>query len=87
MAGIDKIYGTERQLFELRGWLQKKDSELLDYVADPDDKWYIKHDDETTEFSIANFPEDVDKWLYKHCPLKFVTERIHEQYGGDPTKP
>ena len=30
---------------------------------------------------ISNFPEEVNKWLLKVCPLKWVTDRIKEQYG------
>jgi len=29
---------------------------------------------------ISNFPEKIDMWLLKNCPLKWVTDEIKEQY-------
>lgn len=84
MAGIDKICGTEAQLIEFREWLKANKPEYLDYVNDPDNDFYWKPEKETDLVSISNFPEQADIWLYKNCPIKFVTDRIHEQYDGDP---
>ena len=82
MAGIDKIYGTEQQLIELRAWLKKNKPEYLKYTNDPDSDNYNKSADIV---QISNFPEEADVWLYKHCPIKHITDSIHEQYNGDPS--
>ncbi len=88
MAGIDKIYGTGKQLLEFRAWLKENKPEYLDMVNDPDHEYYhiYRPDNENGIISISNFSEDADKWLYVNCPILFVVERIHEQYDGDPNE-
>ena len=80
MAGIDKIYGTLAQKTEFIYWILSNGYKAgnlnpiqyiyADDMKNPDDKRVI-----------SNFPEVVDKWLLKHCPLQFITDRIKEQYG------
>ena len=47
---------------------------------------------ETSERPIANTPEFIDKYLYKHCPCKFVLDRLNDVYNdaeetlSDPIK-
>ena len=93
MAGIDKIYCTCYKDFkEFYNWCEminplfQKETQLslLDYF------YYTK--DEIIEyfgkcghiywgFPITNFPEHVDIWLIRHCPIKFVRNRLlNEQY-------
>lgn len=40
---------------------------------------------------ISSFPEVVDVWLLKSCPIEWVVERIKDQYGlpesDDPPMP
>jgi len=86
MAGIDKICGTEKQLKEFRAWLSKNKPEYLCSVNDPDAEFYWEPKHKEDLVTISNFPEEADKWLYKNCPLTFITGRIHEQYGGDPNE-
>jgi len=81
MAGIDKIYGTQEQLVELRGWLEMNNPEALDYVAPVEREF--PHIEGTGIRSISNFPEKIDVWLLDNCPIEFVTNRIKEQYGLD----
>lgn len=33
------------------------------------------------DIPIVNLPSKIDKWLIKHCPVKFVRNRLKEQYG------
>jgi hypothetical protein len=84
VAGIDKIYGTEGQLVEFREWLEANKPEFLDMVNDPSCEFYRKPHDESDLISISNFTEEADIWLYNNCPIKFVTDRISEQYDGNP---
>lgn len=94
MAAIDKLYGTREQYFTLKEWLE---GELLEYneheglythdikcIKTALRKFLVKG----TYFSspvdilaIASFPDHVDYWLLFNCPLKFVRERIIEQYN------
>ncbi|MDO8313075.1 MAG: hypothetical protein Q7T25_14165 [Sideroxyarcus sp.] len=72
MAGIDKIYGTVEQWDELHEWVQVHKSAL---------KYFYPRDSSPGQHTIANFPEVVDRWLLGHCPIKWVVDRIKEQYG------
>lgn len=76
MAGIDKIYGTNEQYDEFYSWAQKKEPSILDYFYPRDD--FV---DEGYGRPITNFPENVDMWLLKYCPLEFVVSRIRQQYN------
>ena len=86
MAGIDKIVGTQEQLLEFRAWLEVHNPDILEMVAPVEHDW-LGRNPKTAKRTISNFPVWADKWLYKHCPIKFITDRIHEQYDGDPNNP
>ena len=34
------------------------------------------------EIPVWNTPQVVDKYLYKNCPLKFIQDRLKEQYNN-----
>lgn len=36
-----------------------------------------------SEIPMTNFPCKIDIWLIKHCPIKFVRDRLREQYGEE----
>jgi len=74
MAGIDKIYGTQRQYLELEKWLNENNKKAIDelYPKDGYDKNYRP---------ISNFSSVTDKWLKENCPIEFVQKRLKEQYG------
>lgn len=78
MAGIDKIYGTTEQWSELFYWLAEHRPQYCRFLYTP--FW--------TEpvGPISNFPMYADKWLYRHCELKWVKERIKDQYNGSPLR-
>lgn len=91
MAGIDKIYCDNRRDFkEFYDWcsmmleLCRKDTALniMDYFYSTPDEW----DDKIHPFGvpITIFPERIDMWLWKHCPVSFVRERLMEQYNKLP---
>lgn len=86
MAGINKIYGTYAQCVELRTWLIENEKPIKcgsgwsrENVL-PSDCIYqgkkIKG-----KIAISNFPENIDKWLWKVCPLEFIRKRLRSQYG------
>lgn len=77
MAGIDKIYGTQKQYDELYNWLKENKPSALKYMY-MKDGW--APDDERP---ISNFTYGIDRWLMKNCPLEFVQARLKEQYGDD----
>lgn len=96
MAGIDKIYGTQQQFNELKEWLIKnqrpikcldsfewddKDNEVKNYEdVLPTDCLYNELGYPKNHRPISNFPENIDMWLLKNCPIKWVISRIKEQY-------
>lgn len=76
MAGIDKIYGTYEQGQQLRQWLKRHRPKALRclYPAYPDEPR-----DEI--LPLSNFRHSDDSFLARKCPIDFVLERLHEQYG------
>ena len=77
MAAIDKIYGTYAEGRELADWLGKNYPKLLNY-------FYDLPDSSDEPFALTNFPSWADAWLYDHCPLQWVKDKITEQYNGSP---
>jgi len=75
MAAIDKIYGTEEQYAELKLWLQNNKPSAIKYLY-MEGGWMNNE-----ERPISNFPTRIDKWLLKNCSIKWVQERLREQYG------
>lgn len=76
MSAIGKIYGTQDQYNEFRDWLIVNNHYLLVHL------YPISGYPANRPRPISNFPYEADVWLYKHCPLKFVTEAIEIQYDG-----
>lgn len=75
MAGIDKIYGTNDQYDEFYEWAKNNNTFLLASFYPRDDF------DPNPARPIANFTESDDMWLLEFCPIKWVTDRIKEQYS------
>lgn len=88
MAYIDKIYCYSRKEFrQFWDWCIKFQKECLrDTGKNLLDHFYYTPDEVDKDgyypygFPITNFPEKIDMWLYKHCPVNFVRERLREQY-------
>lgn len=96
MAGIDKIYGTQKQYNEFKKWLKenqvpircetgsvwngKKEKKIYEMVY-PTDYLYPRNGYYKGDRPISNFPEKIDKWLLKHCKIDWVIARIKAQYG------
>lgn len=77
MAGIDKIYGNKAQYKEFRKWLKRNKPEAVNYLYPP---WPKERSIAKEDMPISNFPKNIDMWLFENCPIKFVTDRIKEQY-------
>ena len=79
MASIEKIYGNLEQWIEFNDWCIDNYPDALEYF------YPSRRDDLTpdTERTITSFPECVDRWIFANCPIKWVTDRIREQYGDD----
>lgn len=79
MAAIDKIYGTYGEWIDFHSW-----------VANSERPQYCKYFYPTPSYCgghrgpLTMFPLRADKWIYENCPLKWVKERIREQYNGAP---
>lgn len=77
MASIDKIYGTNEQWNELFRWLARHRPQYCKFLYPP-----FGYD--PLDRPISSFPSYADKWLMKNCQLKFVQDRLKEQYRNDP---
>jgi hypothetical protein len=92
MAGVDKICcDNKKQAIRFYEWCEKfgqlllKETELdiLDFFCCKKDALQgLGGGHYARAFPVASFPESIDKWLYRRCPIPFVRERLREQYGG-----
>jgi len=97
MASIEKIYGTQKQYNELKLWLEKNqkpircktgfnineykiETPIYSFVL-PTNCLYDKYGYNKDYRPISNFPENIDKWLLKTCPLNWVKNEIKKQYN------
>lgn len=86
MAAIDKIYcSTRKDFIEFYEWCEMFEEEcykdtqqyLTHYFYITPQQWDEK-DKNVRERPITNTPFSIDMWLWKHCPIKFVRERLNE---------
>lgn len=89
MAEIDRIYCSSRKDFiEFYEWCEMFEEEcykdtqkyITDYFYITPHRWDEK-DKNVWGMAITNTPFSIDMWLWKHCPVKFVRERLNE-WGG-----
>ena len=77
MAAIDKIYGTREQRRELKRFLMRhRKRTWLRYLYSVESQRWT-----SGTAAISNFPREVDRWLWKHCPLAWVRESLAVQYN------
>lgn len=83
MASIDKLYAySKKDFLEFYNWCNKfKDlcrkeiqQELMDYFYTTPETFDTDFYSYTRGVPICNFPIIIDKWLAKHCPIKWVRE-------------
>lgn len=92
MAGIDKIYcDSYKDFMEFWNWCDKfKDLITKDldvnifnffyYTPDEVEEYYGKDGYVPFGFCMTNLCQPLDKWMYKHCPVPFIRQRLSEQY-------
>lgn len=95
MAAIDKIYCSYRKDFvEFYEWCEMFEEErykdtqkyLTDYFYITPQQWDGK-DKNVRERPITNTPFVIDKWLWMHCPIRFIRDRLVEWgYSDRPSK-
>lgn len=56
------------------------EKDIYEYIL-PTNCLYGRNGYNKEDRPISNFPEAIDKWLLKKCPIKWVTDRIKEQYN------
>lgn len=74
MASIDKIYGTQAQWDELHAWVERNRPDALR-------AFYPRPETGGPDHALTNFSQETDMWLLENCPLKWVTDRIRQQYN------
>lgn len=91
MAAIDKTYINNKKDYEdLKNWVSTQKSfttpigesfDIRDYMYNWDENAVLQAFENGKEVPIWNTPVVVDKYLYKNCPLKFVQDRLKDQYN------
>ena len=76
MAGIDKIYGTQKQYDQLKKWLEQYYPEGLGYLYERP-----SHPNLTELLALSNFPSHIDKVLWNNCTIPWVRLALSQQYG------
>ena len=76
MASIDKIYGTWEQYIEFGEWCLEHQRPAMVYFTEWSAEWI--QDGKTHPITL--FPEEIDMWMLRNCPITWVTDRIKEQY-------
>lgn len=83
MAAIDKIYCYSRRDFmEFYGWCDKfKDmchketqKEIMGYFYVTPKTYDTAYDRYTNGVPITDFPLAIDRWLAKHCPVRWIRD-------------
>lgn len=82
MASIDKTYtDSYKDYIEFVEWSRDKTVVFWTGLQEKVSSYIYHYDDIKTEVPIMNSPVWLDAFLLKHCPIKFVTDRIKEVYS------
>lgn len=81
MAAIDKIYGTKSQWVQFVSWLIENKPSYLRYIY----PWYY----EAKSVGMISHFETTrqDRYLMKNCDLKFIRDKIRDQYNFPKGRP
>lgn len=96
MAALDKTYVSNKDDYEaLMNWVNNQDTytipttgesfHIKDYMYNWSEEDVLNALEAGDEVPIWNTPTAVDKYLYNNCPLKFVQDRLKEQYRDPDT--
>ena len=91
MAAIDKTYTSSWEEYQsLVEWCREKSFTLKNgdviYPSKYIYEWSEEDFDGKKELPVWNTPTYLDIWLIRHCPLRFIQDRLKEQYGGGWSK-
>lgn len=75
MAAIDKLYASHDEHRELVDWLTENAPAMLRSVRPIEPQVHVK-----VTHAAAQFTQEQDMYLLVHCPLKWATDQIREQY-------
>ena len=92
MAALDKLYfDSAKEIKEFYEWAEMFDDyciketqlSLIDcfYIRSwwfKDDNYFYSH-----KIPVINTPISIDRWLWKHCPLPCVREKMRDWWGYD----
>lgn len=85
MSSIDKTYtDSYKDYAEFVEWSRDKTVVFWTGLQERVSSYIYHYDDIKTEVPIMNSPLWLDAFLLKHCPVKFVTDRIREVYSVLP---
>lgn len=92
MAAIDKTYVNNKKDYDdLINWVNTQSTyttligesfNIKDYMYKWNEEDVLNAFNNNKEIPVWNTPQVVDKYLYKNCPLKFIQDRLKEQYGN-----
>lgn len=91
MAGIDKTYTRSWEEYQsLVEWCKGKSFTLKNGDVIRPSRYIYEWDKECFDgeksLPVWNTPTYLDIWLIRNCPLKFIQDRLKEQYGGGWSK-
>lgn len=91
MAGIDKTYTRSWEEYQsLVKWCNGKSFTLKNGDVIRPSRYIYEWDKENFDgeksLPVWNTPTYLDIWLIRNCPLKFIQDRLKEQYGGGWSK-
>ena len=92
MAAIDKTYVNNKKDYDdLINWVNTQSTyitpigelfNIKDYMYEWNEEDVLNAFNNNREIPVWNTPQVVDKYLYKNCPLKFIQNRLKEQYSN-----
>ena len=91
MAAIDKTYTSSWEEYQsLVEWCRDKSFTLKNGDVIRPSRYIYEWDKECFDgeksLPVWNTPTYLDIWLIRNCPLKFIQDRLKEQYGGGWSK-
>lgn len=91
MAAIDKTYTNKWEEYQsLVEWCRDKSFTLKNGDVIRPSRYIYEWDKECFDgkksLPVWNTPTYLDIWLIRNCPLKFIQDRLKEQYGGGWSK-
>ncbi|EKU92173.1 hypothetical protein [Bacteroides oleiciplenus] len=96
MAAIDKLYCYSKKDFIIfYQWCIKFDhmcqketqKSIMDFLYTDLEHYDTTFSSYVFGVPVANFPNSIDMWLLRHCPVEWVRSRLREQHSSYRLKP